>query len=129
VLVGHQRAKYDLDVERAGEVVVISPRDSWQAYYWWFDDQQAPPFARTVDIHAKPGYDPVELHFDRLRGSIPLDASLVKGSHGAPPHDPDQQTVFLCSQSQLPLRSPMTDRDVFTAILAAFGITPVITAT
>lgn len=129
VLVGHQRAKYDLDVERAGEVIVISTRDSWQAYYWWFDDQQAPPFAHTVDIHAKPGYDPVELHFDRLRGSIPLDASLVKGSHGAPPHDPDQQAVFLCSQSQLPLRSPMTDRDVFTAILAAFGITPVITAT
>ena len=64
-------------------MVLISTPNSWQAYYCWLDDAQAPKFARTVDIHHKPGYDPVELHFDFATKSIPLDATLVKGSHGA----------------------------------------------
>ena len=82
VLVGEQLGKYGLDHPRAGEIVLVSEPTSWQAYYWWWDDARAPEFARTVDIHRKPGYDPVELHFDVRTRSIPLDATLVRGSHG-----------------------------------------------
>ncbi len=82
VLAGEQLGRYHLQHERAGEVVVISEPTSWQAYYWWLDDQRAPGFARTVDIHRKPGYDPVELHWDATQRCIPLDANLVRGSHG-----------------------------------------------
>ena len=71
-----------MDHERSGDVVLASSSNSWQAYYWWQDDDQAPSFARTVDIHRKPGYDPVELHFDMSTMSVPLDATLIKGSHG-----------------------------------------------
>ena len=74
---------------------LISTPNSWQAYYWWIDDARAPKFARTVDIHRKPGYDPVELHFDIATKSIPLDATLVKGSHGAPARDASQRGVLL----------------------------------
>lgn len=98
VLAGSARDKYHIGHERAGDVVLISTPNSWQAYYWWLDEAKAPGFARTVDIHRKPGYDPVELHFDMATRSIPLDASLVKGSHGAPVTTPAQQGVVLCSQ-------------------------------
>ncbi len=98
-LCGDARAKYHIDHPRSGEVVLICEPDSWLAYYWWRDDAKAPPFARTVDIHAKPGYDPVELFFDPTTKSIPLDASLVKGSHGAPATLPDQRGVCVASQA------------------------------
>lgn len=98
VLAGEDRAKYAIDHERAGDVVLISTPNSWQAYYYWLDDANAPKFARTVDIHNKPGYDPVELHFDFATKSIPLDATLVKGSHGAPALNDAQRGVFLSSQ-------------------------------
>jgi len=90
--------------ERAGDLVAIAKPDSWFTYYFWNDDAVAPDFARTIDIHRKPGYDPCELFIDPairfpklkiakfllkkklgircLLDVIPLDASLVKGSHG-----------------------------------------------
>ena len=93
-----------LDHERAGELVALSEPDAWFTYYWWVDDAKAPDYARTVDIHQKPGYDPAELFFDpadrfvkakaglslakkklgfrSLLEVVPLDASVVKGSHG-----------------------------------------------
>ena len=58
----------------------------------------APQFARTVDIHRKPGYDPVELFFDARTKSIPLNAKLVKGSHGAPARTAAQRGVLLSSE-------------------------------
>ena len=107
VLAGTRRANRDMDHERAGEVILVSSPHSWQAYYWWLDDARAPDFARTVDIHRKPGYDPVELFLDpglafpkariawrllqkklgfrMLMDVIPLDTSLVKGAHGCRP--------------------------------------------
>lgn len=69
---------------RSGDLVAISARDKWFSYPWWHDEQRAPDFARRVDIHRKPGYDPVELFFDPRTRSIPLDTSPVKGSHGRP---------------------------------------------
>ena len=85
VLVGTQRGRYGLEHPRSGEVILISTPRSWQAYYWWLSDDQRRGFARTVDIHRKPGYDPVELCFDPATKSIPLDATRIKGSHGARP--------------------------------------------
>ena len=70
-----------------GELVLLSEPDAWFAYYWWHDRAKAPGFARTVDIHRKPGYDPVELFLDAESRCIPLDPGLVRGSHGLPPGD------------------------------------------
>lgn len=99
-----------IDHPRAGDLVAIAEPKAWFTYYYWMDDRVAPDFARCVDIHRKPGYDPVELFLDpaksmikariaarllkkklgfrMLMDLIPLDASLVKGSHGRPADDP-----------------------------------------
>src|SRR5690606_36642604 len=91
VLAMDERAKYFMDHPNSGEVILISTPNSWQAYYWWEDDAKAPSYARTVDIHRKPGYDPVEMHLDFATKSIPLDATLVRGSHGAPANAENQR--------------------------------------
>ena len=122
VLVGEQRARYDLDHERSGEVVLVSTPESWQAYYWWMDDARAPRFARTVDIHRKPGYDPVELHFDPATKSIPLNAALVKGSHGAPARDDSQRGVLLASAKGVLVGGKLADTDVCELVLRQYGI-------
>ncbi len=99
-----EKRAHGLDHARSGELVAIAEPDAWFTYYYWLDDWRAPDFARTVEIHRKPGYDPVELFLDpairlpklavgwrllkRMLGMralmdvIPLDASLVRGSHG-----------------------------------------------
>jgi len=103
--------------ERTGDLVAVSDERSWFTYYWWKSDRKAPDYARCVDIHRKPGYDPVELFLDpkirfpklavgrrllkkalgfrMLMNVIPLDASLVKGSHGCIPHDRDDHPVLI----------------------------------
>ncbi len=106
-----------MDHPRSGDVIVISTENSWQAYYWWLDDAQAPGFARTVDIHRKPGYDPVELHFDPSTKSIPLDATLVKGSHGAPVTSDRQKGVFLSNTSNLVNSDEVIDYKLFDIVL------------
>ncbi len=122
VLVGDERAKYELDHERSGEIVLISTPNSWQAYYWWLEDGRAPSFARTVDIHRKPGYDPVELHVDMATRSTPLDATLIKGSHGAPARDESQCGVILSSQPGVLDHQVIADTDVCDLVLRQFGI-------
>jgi predicted AlkP superfamily pyrophosphatase or phosphodiesterase len=84
VLDRDDQARFKLDHERSGELVVIADRDKWFSYYWWHQHELAPDFAHKVDIHRKPGYDPVELFFDPKTRSIPMEPSLVKGSHGRP---------------------------------------------
>ena len=96
--------QYHIDHERSGDIVVLAKPDSWFTYYYWLDDAKAPDYAHLVDIHRKPGYDPVEMFMDpknpliKLRAGyklgrkllgfrylmdvIPLDATLIKGSHG-----------------------------------------------
>ncbi len=98
------KREYGINHPRAGEFLAIAKENAWFTYFYWLDDRKAPDFARTVDIHRKPGYDPVELFLDpsiklptlkiackllkrklgfrNLLDVIPLDASLVKGSHG-----------------------------------------------
>ncbi|GAB3963333.1 alkaline phosphatase family protein [Actinoallomurus acanthiterrae] len=115
------KARYGLDHERAGELVLIAEPDAWFTYYYWLDDDRAPDFARTVDIHRKPGYDPAELFFDPydplvkarvatalarkslgLRYSmqvVPIDPSCVRGTHGRLPDDPADGPLLVCSDA------------------------------
>jgi hypothetical protein len=100
VLDKEQQKNYHIDHERSGDFVLMADEKSWFTYYFWMNDAVAPDYARVVDIHKKPGYDPVELFmtskaragYKLLRKKIglryvmdviPLDASLVKGSHGS----------------------------------------------
>ncbi len=120
VLIGDDRARYGLDHPRSGEVILVSTINSWQAYYWWLDDTRAPGFARTVDIHRKPGYDPVEMFLDFATRSIPVDATLVQGSHGAPVQSDAQRGVILASSANVLPDAPLTDRDVAELVLRQF---------
>ncbi len=122
VLVGTQQGRYHLCHPRSGQIVLVSGPNSWQAYYWWLDENRAPAFARTVDIHRKPGYDPVELHFDPATKSIPLDATLVRGSHGAPATDPTQRSVLVTSEPMNLDGLTVTDVDVFNVLIKHFGL-------
>lgn len=111
------RPELGLDHERSGDLIAVSDQSSWFTYYYWEKDKRAPDFARCVDIHRKPGYDPVELFVDpkiklpklkiagkllrktlgfrMLMDMIPLDASLVKGSHGCIPEDRKDYPVLI----------------------------------
>ncbi|OLY91606.1 Predicted pyrophosphatase or phosphodiesterase, AlkP superfamily [Cnuella takakiae] len=100
VLNKEEQKAYHIDHERSGDLVLMADEHSWFTYYFWLDDAVAPDYARVVDIHKKPGYDPVELFmtskaragykllrkkagFRYVMDVIPLDAALVKGSHGS----------------------------------------------
>ena len=120
VLVGDARKELGIDHKRSGEIIVVSTANSWQAYYWWNHDSKAPSFARTVDIHRKPGYDPVELHFDMATKSIPLDATLIKGSHGAIVKSKEQMGVFLSNQNDLVSNETVNDHQLFDVVLSLF---------
>ena len=113
---------YGMNHERSGEVILISEPNSWQAYYWWNDNNLAPAFARTVDIHRKPGYDPVELHFDFANKETPLDATLIRGSHGAPAKLASQRGVLVSSEKGVLPASTLADTDVCEIVLRQFGI-------
>lgn len=122
VLTRDEQARYGLDHQRSGEVVLVSSPRSWQAYYYWLDDAQAPKFARTVDIHRKIGYDPIEMHIDPAAMGISLNATLNKGSHGAPAREAAQRGVILSSQNGVLVGGSLADTDVFELVLRQFGI-------
>ncbi len=67
---------------RSGDLVLLAPREAWYDYRWWPSDEQAPSFARMVDIHRKPGYDPLELLWDAAIKGISQNPALIRGSHG-----------------------------------------------
>ena len=120
VLDGVGKRAAGIDHARAGELVCVSAANRWFSYYYWLDDDRAPDYARTVDIHRKPGYDPVELFLDpklalpaaqvvwklarrklgfrTLLDVISLDTSLVKGSHGRLTDDSSQGPCVISSQ-------------------------------
>lgn len=117
VLEGESLGAEGLDHERAGDLVVVADAESWFTYYYWEDDELAPDFARTVDIHRKCGYDPVELFIDpairlpklrlarrllrkklgfrMLMDVVPLTAELVGGSHGRRPENEGDWPVWI----------------------------------
>ncbi|MDA0833923.1 MAG: alkaline phosphatase family protein [Planctomycetota bacterium] len=124
VLVGKDRHTVGLDHPQSGEVVLIAKPEAWFAYYWWLDDAKAPAFARTVDIHRKPGYDPVEMFINMPARSTPLDATLVKGSHGYPADDASRETVLVSSNADaLKEFDVCRDVDIAGMILNMFGVT------
>lgn len=99
ILNKEEQKVHHIDHQRSGDFVLMADKDSWFTYYFWLDDARAPDYARCVDIHKKPGYDPVEMFMSsKLRAGykllkkkagfryvmdvIPLDATLIKGSHG-----------------------------------------------
>jgi predicted AlkP superfamily pyrophosphatase or phosphodiesterase len=112
-----------LDHPRSGELVALARPNAWFSYYYWLDEARAPDFARTVEIHRKPGYDPVELFLDpairfpklalgarlakrrlglrTLMDVIPLDSSLVKGSHGRPTDGAEEGPLVISSRPAL----------------------------
>ncbi|MEV1039468.1 MULTISPECIES: nucleotide pyrophosphatase/phosphodiesterase family protein [unclassified Streptomyces] len=114
-----EQATYGIDHPNAGELVAVAEPDAWFTYYYWLDDTRAPDFARGVEIHRKPGYDPAELFFDPADKAVkakaaltllrkkagmrapltvvPLDPTHVKGSHGRLPQDHRDGPLLLCS--------------------------------
>jgi len=124
--------------ERAGDLIAVARANAWFTYYYWLDDALAPDFARCVDIHRKPGYDPVELFLDpkipavklkilwrllqkklgfrMLMDVIPLDASLVKGSHGRIPENKKEFPIFISSRRDLVPNDQIESTDVYHLI-------------
>jgi len=146
-----EQSDHHIAHERSGELVVMSDARSWFTYYFWLDDNLAPDFARTVEIHRKAGYDPVELFLDpklplaklyivwkllkkllgfrMLLDVIPLDASLVKGSHGRPTDDPRYGPLVMTDvPSLLPSTVSATDiksialQHIFGSAVASTGV-------
>lgn len=117
VLDRESRKNAGLDHPRSGDLIAFADEDAWFAYYHWEEDAKAPDFARCVDVHRKYGYDPTELFVDpkivfpSLKGAfrllqkklgfrtffdlVPLDATLVKGTHGALPKSEDDWPIAI----------------------------------
>jgi len=128
-----------IDHSRAGDLIAVAAENAWFTYYYWLDDARAPDFARTVDIHRKLGYDPVELFLDpkipavklkiawrllqkklglrMLMDVIPLDATLVKGSHGRRPADKKDWPVFITSRREFLSAKEIESTEVFQILL------------
>ena len=124
--------------DRSGDLIAIAKPNAWFTYYFWEEDDLAPDFARTIDIHRKPGYDPCELFIDPdirfpklkiakfllkkklgIRGLldvIPLDATLVKGSHGRDKVSENEKPLFIGSTHKV-----ATAQDIHSAIRAEFS--------
>jgi predicted AlkP superfamily pyrophosphatase or phosphodiesterase len=140
VLGAEEKAAYRVGHERAGELIAVAAPHAWFTYYFWLDDSRAPDFARTVEIHRKPGYDPVELFLDpairvpqltvgwklmkrkaglrSLLDVIPLDATLVQGSHGRQTGGNEEGPVFISTAKGLVPATPINSVDVHDLILS-----------
>jgi predicted AlkP superfamily pyrophosphatase or phosphodiesterase len=135
------QSELGLDHPRAGEIVAISKPDRWFSYYYWLETSRAPDFASTVDIHRKPGYDPVELFLDPklpapkaaigwrlLKKGLgfrtlmdvisPEDDTLVRGSHGRVTDDSRKGPLFIGSEGALAGKGPLEATDVCELMLA-----------
>ena len=99
---------------RSGDLIAVSNTDKWFSYYWWFDSSKSPSFAKKVDIHRKPGYDPVELFFDPSTKSIPLDGKLVKGSHGRLPSEGQAKPVYVSNKKDIAVTNESDDLSIVT---------------
>jgi predicted AlkP superfamily pyrophosphatase or phosphodiesterase len=138
VLDENGKRELHLDHPRSGELIALAEHDAWFTYYYWLDDRLMPDFARTVDIHRKPGYDPAELFMDpaitmpkakvgwtllkrklgmrSLLEVIPPDGSLVKGSHGVAPATPQEGAIIVSSEKGLIARGQIEGPEVYNVI-------------
>ncbi len=137
--IGDARAEIHLNHERAGDIILRAAKGCWFSYPWWMSPEKAPDFARTVDIHRKPGYDPAELFIDpdiawpRLKVAlhllkqklglrsllevIPLDASLVQGSHGRTDLSERDGPILLSGNIDFPDQPALNCREVHQLLL------------
>ncbi|EMD26360.1 alkaline phosphatase family protein [Amycolatopsis azurea] len=144
VLDREAQARYGIDHERAGELVAVAEPDSWFTYYYWLDDERKPDFARGVEIHRKPGYDPAELFFDpedkfaKARAGlnlakkfaglryamdvVPTDPRWVRGSHGRLPDSAEDGPVLLCSDPAFQPSGRVGATDVHPLLLSLQGL-------
>jgi predicted AlkP superfamily pyrophosphatase or phosphodiesterase len=97
VLDSEGKQAHRIDHPASGQFVVVSARDHWFSYYWWEDREREPDFAPRIDIHRKPGYDPLELFVDPETFKISQNTSLIRGSHGYPPVADSDRVPFLVS--------------------------------
>jgi len=134
-----EQKKHHINHRRSGDLFLLADSDSWFTYPYWLDDRKCPDFARTVDIHRKPGYDPLELFVDpslpmaqlqilwkiarkkiglrSLLDVIPLDASLVKGSHGLSPSSQGNSPVLIGKNLKAVDRKKISSVEVFNIII------------
>ena len=134
VLGAAEKTAWGIQHARAGDLVAVAAERAWFTYYYWLEDARAPDFARCVDIHRKPGFDPVELFLDpkipliklqilwrllrknlgfrTLLDVVPLDASLVKGSHGRPVAARAGRPLFACESPPSPLPGEIDSTEV-----------------
>jgi len=125
----------NIDHHRCGDIVVVADKNAWFTYYFWLDDNKAPDYARMVDIHKKPGYDPVEMHTDpkdkflipkiiwkllkkklgfrTIMDIIPIDATLIKGSHGRIPESIDDYPIFISNNSSIELDKQLLATNIY----------------
>jgi predicted AlkP superfamily pyrophosphatase or phosphodiesterase len=97
LLDGDGKTSFQVNHPRSGDFIAVSSKNRWFSYYWWEDRSREPDFATHVDIHRKPGYDPLELFVDFETHEISQDTSLVKGSHGYPAMEKKDYVPFLIS--------------------------------
>jgi predicted AlkP superfamily pyrophosphatase or phosphodiesterase len=143
VLEGEEREEVHLGHERSGELVALAEADAWFAYPFWLDDRLAPDYARTVDIHRKPGFDPCELFFDprllwpkgraawrllqkklglrTLFDVVPLDPGLVRGSHGLPAAEAAGRPLLI-GDGPAPAEAELPMTAVRDRVLEALGL-------
>jgi predicted AlkP superfamily pyrophosphatase or phosphodiesterase len=143
VLAGERRGELSLEHPHCGELVLLADPEAWFAYPFWLNDRRAPDYARTVAIHHKPGFDPCELFFDpKLRfpkvrvarrlvqkslgfrmtmDVIPLDASLVRGSHGLPAANDADRPLWI-GDGPMPTPPPVQMTAFRNAVLSALGL-------
>lgn len=130
-----KKEKYKINHQRSGDLIVVANQGSWFSYYYWLDEKKAPDFARIVEIHKKPGYDPAELFIDPsikfakfrilltllkkklgfryLMKFIPLDDTIVKGSHGRINTDPENYPIIVSQKKQVLTKDSIEAIEVF----------------
>ncbi len=140
VISGEQKGQLGLDHERAGDLIAIAEKNAWFTYYYWLDDKKAPDFARTIDIHRKPGYDPLEMFLDpnipfvtgkiiwklllkklgfrSMLDVIPLTPHLIKGSHGRIENNELYQPIVISNLKEVD--SVKSLKDIYSLALSYF---------
>lgn len=138
VIQNSEKEKYKLNHQRSGDLIVVANESSWFSYYYWLDDKKAPDFAQIVEIHKKPGYDPAELFIDPtirwaklrilltllkkklgfryLMKYIPLNANLVKGSHGRINTDPKNYPIIVSQKKNILTKNYIEAIEVFNIL-------------
>lgn len=115
ILSDTEKINLQLNHKKSGNLILESSNDSWFNYYWWYDTQKAPEFTFTVDIHRKPGYDPLELFIDPQTRTISQNLSLIKGSHGLVSNEPENQSIIGTSFNY-DFSEKITFQDIFKMI-------------